>query len=502
MKNRKNATHPFARANKRLILENANLSARITLAEKSLENSFSGLTAGLMGGSFGGQAPITSTNPLFQNNQYQPITLLHQVLSAMYKTHGLLRAALQVPVLDAVRDGLDLASDQLDHDELRRVEDFLEENGVLDRIVDVFIWARLYGGAALIINTEEDSSKPIGDELLDGGSLEFYDAARWELSCTRRIPENGKYGFYGRTLDASRVITVLGTRAPWLIRAQISDWGLSEVEHMAEDFNLFLRGRNVVYEILDEAKLDVYSLRGFRDQLATPGGTAMVTRRIQNINMLKNFNNALILDKEDTFDQKSMTFGGLAEVLKENRIMMCSALRIPMSKLFGTGATGFNSGAEDLETYAALVQSEVRQPMKTVLRKVLKLVVQHLFGEDLDIRFKFKPLRILSAVDEEAIKSSKSVRFLALYDKLIINSTELGEMMQKEDLVPIAIEAADGLLDEHPMPAVGQPDTGEMGAEKEPAAEKPAASKTKAEKPEKADKPEKANSRPTLRRRK
>jgi phage-related protein (TIGR01555 family) len=232
--------------------------------------------------------------------------------------------------------------------------------------------------------------------------------------------------------------------------------------------------------------------------MATPSGTASVTRRIQTINQLKNFNNALILDKDDVFDQKTLVFSGLADILKENRVMMCSALRIPMSKLFGTGATGFNSGAEDLENYSAMVESEIRQPMKILLRKVLKLVVQHLFGEDLDIRFKFKPLRILSAADEETIKASKSTRFLALYDKMIINSTELGEMMQKEDLIPIPIEAADGLLDDHPMPALGQPDTGEMGAE--PAEKKPAKkADAKAEKPEKAERTEKANG---LRRRK
>ena len=497
---KRSTIHPLVRANKKLSLANSSLLARINMAEKTIENSFSGLAEGLMGGAgFGGQAPITSTNPLFQNNQYQPVTLLHQVLSAMYKTHGLLRSALQVPVLDAVRGGLELSSGQLDHDELRQVEDFLEENGVLDRIVDTFIWARLYGGGALIINTEKDSAEPIGDELHDG-ELSFYDANRWELTCTRRIPENGKYGFYGKTLDASRVITVLGTRAPWLIRAQLSDWGFSEVEHMAEDFNLFLRGRNVVYEILDEAKLDIYSLKGFRDQMATPSGTASVTRRIQTINQLKNFNNALILDKDDVFDQKTLVFSGLADILKENRVMMCSALRIPMSKLFGTGATGFNSGAEDLENYSAMVESEIRQPMKILLRKVLKIVVQHLFGEDLDIRFKSKPLRVLSAADEETIKASKSTRFLALYDKLIINSTELGEMMQKEELVPIPIEAADGLLDDHPMPALGQPDTGEMGAEPASAEKKPAKkADAKAEKPEKAERTEKANG---LRRRK
>ncbi len=495
---KKSSILSLRQANKILSLENALLAKRTKGLEHTIENSLGGLASGLGvgGGGFGGQSPITSTNPLFQNNQYQPITLLWTMLMYLYKSHGLLQTAIDVPVLDAVRGGLELSSDQLDQDELGQVEDFMEEHGVLDRIVDAFIWARLFGGGALVINTESNSEEPIGEELHDG-KLEFYDACRWELTCARRIPENEKYGFYGKTLDASRVITILGKRAPFLIRAQLSDWGLSEIERMSEDFNMFLRGRNVVYEILDEAKLDVYRLKGFTAQLATATGTNLTTRRIQTTNAIKNFNNALIMDKEDEYDQKQLSFGGLAEILKENRIMIASALRMPMTKLFGIGATGLNSGQEDLENYNALVESEVRQPMKQVMRKVLKIIVQHLFHEDLDIRFRFKPLRILSAVDEETIKTSKTARFVSLYDKLITNSKELGEMLQKEELVPISIEAEQGLLEDHPMPAMGQPNTGEMGAApKEEEAKPPKEAKspksekkaTKAEKPDKAEK--------------
>ena len=39
------------------------------------------------------------------------------------------------------------------------------------------------------------------------------------------------------------------------------------------------------------------------------------------MNEMKNFNNALVLDKNDEYDQKQITFSGLAEVMKENRIV-------------------------------------------------------------------------------------------------------------------------------------------------------------------------------------
>jgi phage-related protein (TIGR01555 family) len=483
------------RQNERLQLETAVLKQKSNLLRETIHNSLGGLATGItgMGAPGGPQSNLTSFNPSLEANLYAPATLLWMMLMYMYKTHGLIQTMIDMPVLDALRGGIEIRSDQIGLD-LGILEDKIEEDGVLERIGDAFSWARLFGGGALIINSEAPSEQPLGDEVADGGQIELYDACRWELQCERRIPQNGQYGFYGKTLDASRVITILGRRAPYLIRAQLSDWGMSELERVIEDFNVFLRGREVVYAILDEAKLDVYSLDGFANQLATANGTALTTRRIQTMNQIKNFNNALILDAKDKYDQKTIPFGGLAEILRENRIGIASALRMPITKLFGMGATGFSSGQDDIENYNALVESEVRKPMRQIIRKVLKLYILNLFGEELDFDFDYKPLRVLSATDEENVKASKQTRFLALYDRLLADSQEIGEMIQHENLVPIALKAEQGLLDEHPQPEpVAVSPGGEEEGEEGDDGKKPESSEKKvaAEPPKAEEKPPK-----------
>lgn len=463
--------------NKKLALENSSLRAKSNLLETTMFNSLSGLSSGLGGSQdFLGQSNLTSMNPSLQNNIYAPITLMWTNLMYMYRTHGLVQTAIDLPVLDALRGGLDFNSDQLDTNDIEVLEDYLEENAILQRIGDAFIWARLFGGGALIVNSQaQDHEEPLSnDDLI--GDIEFYDACRWELTCERMIPKSGKYGYYGKQLDASRVILILGKRAPWLLRAQLADWGMSELERVIEAFNLWLRTNNVIYEILDEAKLDIYQLAGFREALATSSGTALTTKRIQTMNQIKNFNNALVLDINDKYETKQLGFGGLAEIKKESRMEIAAAFRMPMSRLFGIPSTGFSSGQDDLEVYNGLVESEVREPMKQVIRKVLKIIVKHLFHDDLDIAFKFKPLRILSGNDEEAIKTSKSNRYLAMFDKMLMSSKEVGEAMQKDNIVPIPLQAEKGLLDEHPTSQSNEPliSVAEEGSSEQGATEKEA----------------------------
>lgn len=431
--------------NAKLAKANLQLKNAKELHDQQLQNSLGTLVQGAIS-----QTNLTSFAPALQNNIYAPVTINWTLLMYMYKTHGIIQTAIDMPVLDALRGGLELHSDELSQDDLKDLEDHMENLGVLDIIGEAMTWTRLFGGGGLVINTEQDPATPLNLDELKGKKVELYAANRWELGAPMRFSPH--YNFYGNTVDASRVLTMAGKAAPYVLRRQLAGWGMSEVERMLEPFNVFLRAINVIYELLDEAKVDVYRLKDFNAQLASAIGTQKIQNRIQLANQLKNFSSALVMDMTDEYDQKQITFAGLAEMLKESRIGIASALRMPMTKLFGLSASGFNSGEDDIENYNAMVESEVRQPMRKVIRKVLRIMSIVLWGEEFDIGFSYRPLRIMSAKDEEVIKDSKHKRIMELYDRSLIDSKEAGEMEQKDKLVSIDIEAAKGTLDPHPAP--------------------------------------------------
>jgi len=444
MSRRNGAAAKALSAQNSLLRENAALMrSAVESRRATLTNSLTSLAANL-----GRQDNLASFMPLFASSLYAPLSLNYTLLQYLYKTHGILQTMVDEPVFDAFRDGLELQSKQLDAEDLGELEDFAEETGAWETVKYSLIWARLFGGGGLVINAGQDPKRPLDLRDIRKGRLEFYDADRWELSAPTRYAET--FMFHEAQLDASRVITVGGKRAPRIIRAQLGGWGMSEIERAVEDFNLFLRGRSVLYEILNEAKIDIYKLEGYRNALATPGGTDDVQRRIQATNSIKNFHNALILDKDDEYEAKTLAFNGLAEVMKENRIGIASAVRMPMTKIFGLSASGFNSGEDDIENYNAMIMSQVREPARPIIRKVLRLLMLAVYGQEYDVSFKFKPLRVLGAVEEEQIKASKNGRIMSWYDKQLITAEEAAQWAHKENLVPIETAALRGEIAPHP----------------------------------------------------
>ena len=433
---------------KELRERNELMNAFIEQKQRLLDNSLQALAS-----AFGAlrQDNITSLNPLFTSNIYAPLSTNFTLLSYLYKTHGILQTMIDEPVLDAFRDGIELSSNELDSSDIGELEDFAEETGVWEALKSTLMWGALYGGAGLVINVGQDPEKPLEAKDVKRGNLEFYDADRWEFSGAFRSAKT--FNFYGQKLDASRVLTYGGKRAPRLLRVTLAGWGMSEFERVVEDFNAWLRGRNVLYEILDKTNIDVYSLKDYASTLALPGGEQTIRTRIQATNMLKNFHNALILDSEDEYKNVPSHFQGMADIMRENRLGIACATRMPFTKLFGSSAGGgglANASQDDMENYNAMITSRVRSPARPIIRKMLRLMQYAVFGKEYDLSFAYKPLRILSAKEEEEIKSSKQTRYMSLYDKRLLDSKEMGELMHKENLVPIATRAQEGLLPLNP----------------------------------------------------
>lgn len=417
-----------------------------------------------MAGAFGNTGPeIASTAQLGYYNAYAPLTLQYQYLMYAYKSQPVLQTIIDMPTQDALRGGLEFGEGEVDKDDIKMLEDKLRDMSFYQTVKTGENWAQLFGGAAYIINTDEDPATEFNPKRLYGKRLKIYSASRWELQSSSRWSQY--YIFYGERIHGSRVFTIQGKEAPFQIRWTIQDWGLSKYEAMLEPFNIYLRTQQAIYDLMKEAKVDVYKFKGWLSQLASSAGTALALKRVQLSNQAKSTGNAVVMDAEDEYLQKQITFAGLADIWKENRLNLAQAARIPMNKLFGISASGFSTGEDDLENYISMIDSEVREHLRPTLQYLLDLVQMNLFGQDMGIAWDFKPLRVMSSEQEENIKKSKHDRWYQDMQAGILNPQEYAQLCQKDGLITIETAVAKGAM---PEPMMGLGDEDEPDQEEKP----------------------------------
>lgn len=432
-----------------------------------IQNSI-GLT-GLVDGVFNtpgafGQQTIAQPWTFAEGVQYTPMTLNRVALSYGYMGYGLVQTLIDIPVEDAFRGGVDIKCDELDEDDLAILYRFMNENGDWEAIQEALKWARLFGGSGLVIETEDENTreelKP--ESLTPESVLRFIAADRWELILTgTTILEISRVGFnhgsnaeranevpylyYTMPLNRSRVIRICGKKAPSYIRTRLQGWGMSELERCMRDITSFIKFQNVIFELIDEAKIDIFKIQEFNSALASAEGTALVQKRIALNSLLKNYKNATVMDAQDDFVQKQLAWSGLADIYSELRQNLSAAIGIPEAKLFGQSSSGFSSGQDTIENYNAIVESGVRATSKPVIKQVVDLRCQQLFGFVPDYEIGFKPLRVLSEPEEELMKTSKQNRTLALGDRGLYTGKEVLDALDKDGLINIESEVQQGL---------------------------------------------------------
>jgi len=412
-----------------------------------------------------GTAQLSEYGTISAANNYSLITLNRIILTYLFSGNGIFQRAVQVPILDAISKGIEIESDEVSADEIEAVMEWWESNNLWDVILNFYTWSRLYGGGGIVINTDQDSSKPLEISKLNKDSLlDFYDIDRWVLQHSQSPIENiedvfmsfgniESFHIYGQEIHKSRMILSTGKKAPYYIRRQLRGWGMSVAESMIRDLNNYIKTDDVLYEILDESKLDVYYIKDLSQKLLTNGGVSNIKKRLEASNEIKSYLNALLMDINDKYEQKTLAFAGLAEVKRENRYGIAACLNMPVTKIFGMSAAGFSSGEDDLENYNSMVESEIRPKLKPAIKQLMQIGFQVLYGYIPSFKIKFPPLRILSETDQETVRTSKQNRILQWFDRGILSAPKCVEMAKKDGL--ITIEVDENTIPEKPLPPSG-----------------------------------------------
>lgn len=403
---------------------------------------------------------FTQVGTILTNANPDLMSLDWVALANTYKSNGFAKIAVDLPVQDAFRDGgFTLDSQTLTADELIELQDFMADKGDLDVIKDCCRWGRLFGGGVVIAYTTQDPSTPFNPETIKNKEVEFLAADRWQcypeakslFLADKFILQDLSLGENGQidTFDKSRIKVFVGEKQPYYIRNQLQGWGASIFESIIPSLSQYIKANNVILELLDEAKIDILKIFGLSDILLSEDGEANVKRRLRLFSDQKNYQSVGAMDSQDDYVQKQLSFGSLDQIIDKIMLLICSSLRIPYSKVFGKGASGFSSGEDDLENYNGMVMASIREPITPILKWIIDIRCYQLFGRKVDdIVIEWKPLRVLNEVEKQQIETQKVNNLIQLAQIGILTKKQVAEQLTTDKIILFKPEEIDAIDDE------------------------------------------------------
>lgn len=316
-------------------------------------------------------------------------------LSIQYREDWLSGKIVDIPVDDMTRKWRWYQSGDLKPEQIELIKTLEKEMSVQATFNMVMKWARLYGGAAIVLGI--DGAGEMNEELelerVTEGSLKYLIVLdRWDLTPTAvnltdptredfRKPQEYVIANGATPIHHSRIITFEGVSLPWYEKVKESYWGQSILQRV---YDAILNAQTVsqaTSSLVYESKIDVVKVKNLFRQLSGEGTTAVINR-FQNADMVKSINNMLLLDMdEEEYEQKQMTFAGLSDLILRYLNIAAAAADIPATRLLGESAPGLNStGAEQTRQYYDMVSSQQEMKLRPALEYFDEVLVRSALG--------------------------------------------------------------------------------------------------------------------------
>lgn len=413
------------------------------------------------------------------SNHYVVTPWTAQQLEAIYRTSWLARAVVDYPSEDGTREWRQWRATA---EQITKIEQLEKKLHVKRRVQDALTAARLYGGAAIYLNTKTaDQATPLQagkEEIRSLVVLTRNSLTPDQVVLDINSDYYGRPEFYRLTsganaaqvvIHASRLVVFRGATVPSdpsTVTAQ-QGWGDSVLQSTMDAVQQMDGTMANMASLVFEAKVDVLKFKGFADLLADEGNDPLVTRRLQTQAAMKGINGALVMDAEDEYEQKSANFAGLPDVVSKFMDAVSGASRIPVTRLYGRAAVGLSgSGDGDERTYfdrIGHIQATEIQPPMELLDDCL--IAQALGSRPEEIYFEWRPLRQMTETERADIfgKTATAARALAgttagelipmdaLSDALVNELTEQGVLPGLDQAIKKY-----GSLAEQDLPADGE----------------------------------------------
>lgn len=346
-------------------------------------------------------------------------------LAEKYQYNGLFSKIIDRPAEEALKHGMEYNVSDADLREF--LDDALDRLDWEEKAVTAIRWARLFGGAIIVMLLDDGRGleEPVNwadihsvEELLvyeravvqpDPDTYRTGKATYFDVSST--------YGGFFRVHRSRCLVFKNGSLPEFGAPQQYFYWGLPEYIRIKRDLSIVLRTHQNAANMIEKSVQPVYKQKNLQSTLATEGGDTAVLKRLNVIDQARGMLNSIAVDMDgEDYTFQTFQLSGTQEILESTYNLLSAVTCIPQTILFGRSPSGENAtGESDLENYYNFVEGIQKRMLKKNIRTLLKAVTQAgMYDGSIEdpgiIKPTFKPLWSLSEAEQATVDLTKAQR--------------------------------------------------------------------------------------------
>ena len=332
-------------------------------------------------------------------------------------------------------------------EDIHRHEDLIQYKHTVSEAI---LWSRLFGGAGVLMATGQDLEKPFDINKVKKGTLEKpncglivfdrFDLSGLNFNYMNPLKDNYLeptfYTVRGGNIHFhhSHIVRFKGSPLPKRMLQHAQGWGDSFLRKCLKDIEDVVTSKQGIAHLMQEANVDVFRAEDLWAKLATKQDEKIINR-YKNLNLMKSSMQAIVLDKSEEYDRKTLNLSGVSDTLEQFMVIISACSGIPMTKLFGTSAKGMSATGEgDMNNYydmlCGIQENHIAPPLK-ILDQVLCRSAIGSYPSDFD--YEWNPLHQQDQLKKAQVNKLKSDTHIAYMDAGIVNPAQVQRELQASE---------------------------------------------------------------------
>lgn len=366
-------------------------------------------------------------------------------LNAMYRTDWLSGKVVDIIPNDMTRKWRSFTGD-LDPKVVKLLEDEESRLMLSASFNEAHKWGRLYGTAFIVMSIDDGQTpdRPLDINKIKKGGLKHIKVVdRHHVSNAEVVPIanplEANFGFpefyrFNETsvkIHHTRVIRFEGVKLPFDEFRRNNYYSDSVLDRLYEAITNFNTATDSSASMIYETNVDIVKVKGLMGYLQTADGEKLLRKRFALAGMLKSFNNMMMMDTEEEYQNKTNTFAGLTDLIGKFAEILSAGSDVPATRLLGTSASGLNATGEgDLKNYYDKIEADQINEYKPKLDMFDIIMAKSLgLGDDADLEYEFNSLFQMTPEEQSTVDLNNAQR-----DQIYLTNDVVDELTVAKEL--------------------------------------------------------------------